>query len=167
MRKLRLFSSNIMIAKTASLLVILCFLWQVVSALFNNYTIVFNNSDSLPQRVSVIQISKPYSKGDIVLFNNHSTSYLPDNMNFLKKVLGKSGDIVCCRDDRLFINNQYFGDLKVTTKSGKAVSPLGNMVIPDGFIFVFTSSVNSFDSRYVEFGLVSKDSIVGKAVWSW
>jgi type IV secretory pathway protease TraF len=40
-------------------------------------------------------------------------------------------------------------------------------IIPKGYVFVAGDNLNSFDSRYEEFGLVPVEKIWGKAVLWW
>ena len=74
----------------------------------------------------------------------------------LKQVMGCEGDHVHRQGTTVFINNKAVCEI-ATPSSNSAISlePVGDLVIPRGYVFVSTKNPQGFDSRYKTFGLIS------------
>ncbi|ADU29629.1 signal peptidase I [Evansella cellulosilytica] len=141
--------------------------------LFTNY-IVYGQS-MMPtiadgERVIVnkigYEISEP-ERFDLIIF--HAT----EDTDYIKRVIGLPGEHVKYENDMLYVNgepieepflkpgsNGYDSD-EVFTKDFTLESKTGEMIVPDGHVFVLGDNRrNSMDSR--QMGFVEQDVIVGK-----
>ncbi|TFW13388.1 conjugative transfer signal peptidase TraF [Massilia arenosa] len=129
--------------------------------------LVFNISDSLPYRVGWLHRGC-YSpaRGDFVVyaFNGPAVRMKPglQGQPFFKKVAGVAGDIVQVSGQQVFINSAPVGVAKTHTHDGKALRPTNAGPIPDGFFYAQGMSADSFDSRYLESGLVPITNVIGR-----
>lgn len=72
-----------------------------------------------------------------------------------KQVIGLPGDVMEIRNQTLCINGVHYGRIREETRSGRSIDPIEGGVIPEGYVFVYASHPDSYDSRYAEFGLVA------------
>lgn len=86
---------------------------------------------------------------------------------YIKRVIGLPGDRLVMKDDVLYINGKAYKEPYVKRGNGKTTKDFtleeiaGKTIIPDGYYFVMGDNrLKSNDSR--RFGLISKDSIIGK-----
>jgi signal peptidase I len=88
---------------------------------------------------------------------------------FIKRVIGTPLDVIEIRGDRLFLNGEFYVDLKQNLRESSQNTVLGMLphrigpyVIPPEHVFVLGDLPNeSFDSRI--FGAIAMDQIVGDA----
>ncbi|PSL32960.1 type I signal peptidase [Planomicrobium soli] len=103
---------------------------------------------------------------DIVVF------HVSENKDYIKRVIGISGDQIVYENDKLYINGEiqdepYLTSLKAIQETGISLTEDFSLeeltevqVIPEGHVFVLGDNRrNSTDSRII--GLVPIDSIVG------
>lgn len=110
----------------------------------------------------VSKIEKP-NKGELAAFNPPDGNLYPDDMWFGKYIIGVEGDIVTVDDDRnVFINNNKIGYAKPLSSGGKTLGVIKGGIIPKGYYFMWTSHVDSYDSRYTDIGLINEKDIFGK-----
>ena len=72
-----------------------------------------------------------------------------------KQVIGLPGDLMTIQNRTLLINGVNYGGIQEKTRSGCPIDPIYEGVIPEGYVFVYASHPDSYDSRYAEFGLVA------------
>ena len=111
-----------------------------------------NRTKSLPCQYFLIVKGLSFKKGDLVSIKGHLAKYIGD-LNLIKRVVGVAGDPV----------GPLLLALKRSTKKGEPLTPLAIKVIPEGYVFVNADHKHSYDSRYEEFGLVSEETIKGRA----
>lgn len=111
-----------------------------------------NRTKSLPYQYFLIVKGLSFEKGDLVSIKGHQAKYIGD-LNLIKRVVGVAGDPV----------GPLLLALKRSTKKGEPLTPLAIKVIPEGYVFVNADHKHSYDSRYEEFGLVSIETIKGRA----
>lgn len=94
--------------------------------------------------------------GDIVVFKYSS------NRDFIKRVVGTTGDVLHCKDNRLYRNNQPVEEPYL--KDGYLMRDFGPVEVPEGHIFVMGDNrTESKDSRDDDVGFISLEQVRGKA----
>jgi signal peptidase I len=98
-------------------------------------------------------------RGDIVVFNPPTETDKP----YIKRVIGLPGETVTFRDGYVYVDGRKLDEPYING----AITRCANgehceVTVPDGYIYVLGDNrLGSSDSR--RFGLVSLDSIIGKA----
>ncbi len=128
-----------------------------------------NLSSSLPYTVLWSQkIQSAPCYGQLVAFTHPLSKHL-----FLKEIVGLPKDEISICDQQIYINqkqitldknNLYFkqvlvGSFQKSSPSGFRLSPVKATIIPANTVFVRGTHLDSFDSRYEEFGLIPIDQI--------
>jgi conjugal transfer pilin signal peptidase TrbI len=130
---------------------------------FIPYKLAFNIGDCLPGKVFIIFENEIPRKNEMIAFWPPHTSKIK-KIWFVKILKGTSGDKVAIKSNRIFINHEDLGIVKVKTQDGKKINPIQNTNIRNGKYFVWTSHKDSYDSRYEEIGLIDRHQIIGRAV---
>lgn len=141
---------------------------------FNNYT--YNISSSVPKGIyklgnidtsleknQMVYIKIPDNAKDIIW----NREYLPKSVDFLiKYIKGVPNDKIEVKNNKLYINNQFQGNIKKTDSEGNELPselPQKYILKKDEYILL-GSDDNSYDSRY--FGIVKKNKILKKATYT-
>lgn len=150
-----------MIRKTVEMSLIIIGVLTVALSL-SPYKIALNNTDSLDVRIFLwSKTEKPLAYGDLVVFSVENPYY---NVPFVKILAGLPGDKVSINERReVFVDDRYIGKAVRTFKDGREAIAISETVIPQGKYFFYTNHQRSYDSRYKEIGLVSRDDIMGIA----
>ena len=140
----------------------------VIAALWYKTGIWVAMSDSLPYKFYLLIKGRNYlpKKNELVAIKGHNTKYV-SNTNFIKIVGGVTGDVINVVNNVIFVNSTKIGSVRQNTLDNKPLTPITTQKIPPGFMFVYATHNNSFDSRYLEFGLVNINFIVGKVIPIW
>lgn len=125
-----------------------------------------NITQSLPHKHFFIYKTKNIKNGDYILFSAPKTSFYVD-MKLIKQVVGVSGDKVAVQDSDVFVNKRLIGKVKKRSKNGVTLRVTHDSEIPKGHYFVANSHVDSYDSRYLDFGLIDEKDIIGVAFAIW
>lgn len=125
-----------------------------------------NITDSLPHKHFIIVKHKNVAVGDYILFAAPKGSRYA-GMNLIKQIVGDAGCKVVIKNDQVFINEKLIGVAKNHAKTGDALAAASSGIIPDGKYFVATKHVDSYDSRYLDFGLIDGQNIIGVAHPLW
>ncbi|HHW01467.1 MAG TPA: signal peptidase I [Thermoanaerobacterales bacterium] len=102
---------------------------------------------------------EPLKRGDIVVFK------YPDDprQTFVKRLIGVGGDVIEIKDGILYRNNV---PVQEPYLKEPMVGSFGPYRVPEGYFFMMGDNRNnSKDSRFWENKFVSRDQIVGKAVY--
>ena len=122
-------------------------------------------------RKTIVPVKNP-QKGDIIVFKFP----VEPEKDFIKRVIGVAGDVVECRDKKLFVNhkpvNHDFGvytDPHIIPAQVRPRDNFGPITVPENSLFVMGDNRDeSFDSRF--WGFVDLKAVNGKAFiiyWSW
>ena len=119
----------------------------------------------------IVLFSSVPERGDIIVFKFPKD----ETRDFIKRVIGRPGDLLEVRRQKVFINNKPYEDARARHTESPSDSPLvprddfGPILIPEGHVFVMGDNrENSQDSRY--WGYLNVKKIRGKALiiyWSW
>ncbi len=81
----------------------------------------------------------------------------------IKKLKGLPGDKIEHKAGQAFLNNQLIGPVFNISRDQRTLTPGFEGVIPHHHYFVGGDHARSFDSRYAEVGLLTNETIYGKA----
>lgn len=129
--------------------------------------LLFNWSASLPYYVAWLSRDLAgLTRGDFVLYAFAGTAVADypglRDQPFFKRVAGLPGDPIRVEGRNVFVAGEYVGFAKFRTFDGRPLSPIAASRVPQGFLYVAGDSIDSFDSRYEEAGLVRIASLIGK-----
>lgn len=125
-----------------------------------------NITQSLPYKHFFIVKTKNIAVGDYILFSAPKTSIYA-GMKLIKQVVGGVGDEVELQGRGVLINQALIGNAKSHAKSGQALAITKPGKISNGNYFVATKHIDSYDSRYLDFGLINEENIIGVAFALW
>ena len=100
-------------------------------------------------------------RGDIIIFK------YPDNEDilFIKRVIGLPGEIVDIHDGNVYINGDILDEPYLTVRTEGNFGPYE---VPEGHFFMLGDNRNnSADSRYWKNTYLSREGIVGKALFKY
>ena len=125
--------------------------------------IIFSESESLEKSVFIVrQASGDIERGDYVTFRIHENPFM-DQVSVTKIVKGLPGDEITIVDRWIYVAGEKVGRAKDKTRAGLDLTPIEPGFISEGQYFVAGTHVDSYDSRYQSFGLISSRQIGGKA----
>lgn len=131
---------------------------------FSYFNFVVNYTHSLPQKIFIVKVGdKVLNRGDYVVFKSLGLPNTVNGVRVIKKVVGINGDEITVKDNSVYINNKYLTKIYSTSAVWGKIHPINNTKIPAGCFFLMGTAKTSFDSRYMEFGLICKKQIIGKA----
>ena len=120
--------------------------------LISQFVVVrWNLSSSLPGYI-FIGTSWTFTpqRGDIISFD-HPRFPAP----IAKIVVGTAGDTINIINEQIIVNHVERGRiLDKSPTSGKPLIPIQPCTIPKGYVYVWASHPESYDSRYAEIGLI-------------
>ena len=125
-----------------------------------------NITQSLPYKHFFILKNKNIKVGDYILFRAPKSS-IYSGMQLIKQVVAGNGDNVTVKDRDVFINQKITCIAKTHAKTGRPLIITNSGKIPEGHYFVANAHIDSYDSRYLDFGLVNEKDIIGVAFAMW
>lgn len=136
--------------------------------LWKHSAIWYAATDSLPYKIYWMVKYRQYipEKHQMIAIYGHDTKY-KHQAKFIKIVGGVAGDQINLLDDQIWINDQLIGKLKNHTIDHQTLTKIQSQKIPAGWVFVYATHKDSFDSRYQEFGLVNIRQVIGKVKPLW
>ena len=118
---------------------------------FNWYLVTSGSQERNPSRGDLVQFRPP-----------HSAARFSEQFEVIKIVAGESGDSWQIKEDKLFVNDELWGDLHLMTLLGYEPGALdGEGTVPQGHVYVLGTNPSSYDSRY--WGPLPKDHVTGYA----
>ncbi|WP_099203169.1 signal peptidase I [Miniphocaeibacter massiliensis] len=120
------------------------------------YPTLNHNDRLLVNKLSFFKNDLEY--GDIIIFE----SPIEENKNYIKRVIGKEGDSIEIKDNKIYVNDKIVKEDYTSTNGYTKYSDISQWKIESGEIFVLGDNrPESNDSR--TFGPISRDSIKGIA----
>lgn len=125
------------------------------------FKICYNTSESMPYTLFLSRKleSQSLSYGAIISFR-----HMQYNIPLVKQVMGLPGDRISISSNHIYVNEKDLGEVKEISPSGRKMTPVNELTIPSGYLFVAGQHEFSFDSRYAEFGLVPLDEFM-EVLW--
>ena len=126
----------------------------------------FNNRDFILSEKVTYRFREP-RRGDVVIFKAPPTEVCAAiECEYIKRIVGLPGETVELRGSYVYINGQRLGEdylpLNTRTQEGSFLSEGKPTIIPDHYyLFLGDNRSGSRDGR--DFGLISKEAIVGRA----
>ena len=103
-------------------------------------------------------------RGDIVVFRSNLEEDDGTKKNLIKRVIGLSGDTIEIKDGFVIVNGE--GLYEPYTKDGTTAGVMDEITVPEGTLFLMGDNrFLSRDSRDPAVGFVSKDELLGKAIF--
>ncbi|STO26870.1 Signal peptidase IB [Fusobacterium necrogenes] len=152
------------------LVITLGIVYTVKLYIYNNYCI--NITPSIPKGIYKLQDIKNLERNKIVYIEIPDNAkkiiwereYLPQHINYLVKYIkGIPGDSIQVKNNNLYINGEFKGNIKKYDLQGKKLNselPI-DYVLKENEYILLGSDNNSYDSRY--FGIIKKDKILKEA----
>lgn len=124
--------------------------------------LTINMSESLEGKVFLIikSYGKPLDlkEDDYVAFMH---PWVPGPL--IKKLKGLPGDQILHKEGNAYLNHQLIGPIVKLSRDQRTLTPGYFGIIPPHHYFVAGDHARSFDSRYAEVGLLTNETIYGKA----
>jgi len=137
-----------------------------ISALSRYYIILYNRTESLPNKLFLVKKNTlPQKCGDYIAFKPTSNRYYKNEI-FVKIVGGFPNDIITKSHNRnVSINHRLVLKAKEKSLRGDSLEIIKfEGEIPQKYYFVYANHKDSYDSRYEEIGLINERKIIGIAV---
>lgn len=128
-----------------------------------HYQLAWNITDSLPEKLFLIEVGKLPQKEDYVMFYAPGSSTLKQGETVIKIVKGIFEDEVSQESQNFYINGEKTAVAKTHSLKGRILQTGPTGKIPFGKYFVWTPHLDSYDSRYAEIGWIDESLIVGVA----
>lgn len=138
----------------------------VIFEVKNHTLLLVAQSNSLHHRYFLLIKNMSAKKGDLIAIQNHPLADI-QNVILTKRLIGVAGDRISLQGRIMRVNQEWQGALHQHNSQGHLLTPLSIKTIPEGFVFVAGSHSGSLDSRYAEFGLVSRHHILGRVYGLW
>lgn len=141
---------------------VVCFSGTValVFAISQQLHFLISETDSMPQHyfLQILPI-KPAINNYTVVFSDWYHGQV------IKKIIGIGGDrIGYDQNNQMFVNNFKVGVPHCVTSDGRRLHPTPAQIIPQGYVFLYSEHIKSFDSRYQELGLVPLSKLQGLVI---
>lgn len=134
---------------------IACCLLLLVSFLF----IRINLTKSVPYTVFWLQkVDRPHI-GEYIAF-----SHPKNGEKMVKQYIARGGEKIEFFGNRIIVAGEDRGEILERSQSGNIYTPIQFDKVPEGFVFVWGSHKESFDSRYEEFGFIPEENIL-EVLW--
>lgn len=143
--------------------IITTFAFQNMYVVGSSMNPTLSNGEAVLVNKLVYRIKKP-SRYDIVAFKH--VNIASEEINFVKRIIGISGDKIDIIDGIIYINDEILGD-PVNEYSKQDIIKAGSMIYPivvpeDSYFVLGDNKTNSIDSRYHEVGMIPKKELIGK-----
>lgn len=133
--------------------------------------LVVNWTPSLPYRMGWLERDAAHiQRGDVIVYSFDGLMAVEKPglklQPFFKVVAGVPGDRVSVSGREVAVAGEVVGTAKDHTFEGRPLNVIPPGVIPPKAFYVKGTSPDSFDSRYLESGLVAERQVIGRVhVW--
>jgi conjugal transfer pilin signal peptidase TrbI len=127
------------------------------------FSIGINLSESLPERVFLIDHRSEPKRGDLVAFRWSAAQRLPRGTVLIKILAGMPGDEVTLEHGQIRLNGAPMGTVLTRDRQGAALEAGPTGRLPEDAHFVHAPHPRSLDSRYAQPGWVSRSQFLGRA----
>jgi conjugal transfer pilin signal peptidase TrbI len=125
-----------------------------------------NITQSLPYKHFFIVKNVKIDSWDYVMFAAPKGCQYKE-IDMVKQVLGSAGGQINVTAGDVYVDSLFVGRAKTHSRDGSPLLPVASMTIPPNKYYVATPHVDSYDSRYSEFGLIDEKDIIGVAYPLW
>ena len=132
-----------------------------------HYQFALNLTPSLPYKLFLIKKGAPAKRGDLVAFQWKGGLGYVAGVTMIKRIAATGGEMVVRDGQTFFVNGDAVASAIERTKAGKTIQAAAGGRVPDGQLFVVANHPASLDSRYADFGTVSKREVIGRAYAIW
>lgn len=127
------------------------------------YELSINLTHSLPGHVYLVKKDGQFQKQEIVAFKWERDFAYPKGTTFIKYLVGGPGDTVTTRGRNVYVNGSLIGYAKEAGITGVRLDVVQPTMLGSNQYFFYTTHKDSFDSRYIQFGFIGKEQIIGRA----
>lgn len=125
-----------------------------------------NWTSSLPYRLVWIEYGAQPGLGDLMVYRFEGRPFHNEDLSgirFLKRVAGVAGDRITLSDREVAVSGRLIGPSQAVHSYRRVAEPHRRRTISSGAYFAQSDSVDFFDSRYAQSGLVRTDQVIGVA----
>jgi conjugal transfer pilin signal peptidase TrbI len=143
-------------------------LLSVLAMFFTRFHFAINLSPSLPGKLYLVERGTLPARGDLAEFRFDGAVYTRGT-RMVKRAAGVGGslvDVAPLPDGRmeLRVDGAMVGVAKRHASSGRPLTASKPRVLDADEYYMAATHPDSFDSRYVEFGAVKREQIIGRAI---
>jgi|JI6StandDraft_1071083.scaffolds.fasta_scaffold183412_3 hypothetical protein len=122
--------------------------------------VLISETDSLPQHYFLhLPKIKPKLNNYTVVWSDWYSGKV------IKKIVGISGDRIWRdQNNQMVVNNLTIGIPEQIASDGRRLHATPAQIIPNEYVFLYSSHIKSFDSRYQELGLVPLSKLQGLVI---
>lgn len=162
MKIMLLKSINLKFLKYINAVIIFFLVIGIGNVIRERTVLTINMSESLDGKVFLIIKSYghplEFQRNDYIAFIH---PWVPGLL--IKQIKGLPGDIIIHVNNKAFVNEEFIGPILTMSHDQRTLTPGTQGIIPQGSYFVTGEHERSFDSRYAEVGLLTNETIYGKA----
>ena len=141
-------------------------LYQGIVSLRENYALMINATDSLPNWAFIVTKGNSPRRGDYLVFAPPRTELVVRHFTkrprpFIKIVYGVAGDFVTHNGNVVAVYGQAVAKLKPFSILGERLTPGPIGEVPKGCYYAGTPHKDGFDSRYAAIGFICQHSVLG------
>lgn len=153
-----------LILAAAAFVVVYMFLFRPFEVKGESMYPNFHDSQYLITNLIGLRLTEP-KLGDVIVFKAPSE---PEK-DFIKRVIGASGDTVSIADGQVYLNDSLLDESKylkpsVKTYGGSFLKEGEKITVPQGYFFVLGDN-RSYSSDSREWGFVPKKNIIGNSIF--
>jgi conjugal transfer pilin signal peptidase TrbI len=128
------------------------------------YELIVNKSDSLHGVLFILDKTTLPVCGDTTVFDMPDDNRFYKGARMIKIIKGCQGDVISVAQQEVFINDQSVGFFKDrSTQGNHKLYHITVSEIPEHKVYLYAPHSQSYDSRYLSFGLRDTTELLGTA----